>query len=383
MSEEKPTRRWLIAAAILAVAAVSAGIWMVLQGGGEAREKALRKHIARVTGEDPPFDSVVALREAGPSASFRAWMALVRDTVDKPPREWTVHPMDALRALVRIHGDRSGEGGEVLLAGLSDGRREIRLWTLAAISRVCSKRDAPGSLSPRILPSVIEALGDPDAEVRDEACDCFVDIHPAWQVGLTDCLRHPNPLVRCTAIDSLGLRGGDEDRAGRFPDAVLPMLDDPDAKVRATAAVSLARLKRGGPRVVELLRETIRGDDPDLRSAACSAIGELGAAAAAAVPDLLARLSCEDDVTRRCAASSLADIAPATAATSEAACAILVKAVEGGDMPAVFAARSLGNLGRAAPPAVISALEQASTSNHAFVREEAKRALERIRAKGG
>jgi len=378
--QEGKTHRRFRRVLILGLAAIVAGgVWLVMHYVGETRNQRLRQHIVMLTNDEPPRASINALRAAGPDASFRALMTLVRDMLDKPPREWTVSPNDALRALVKIHGERSGEGAEVFLSALGDDRPEIRSWALHAISRSCSNRRMAGSVPNAILPAVVEALGDTHPWVREEACDCFVDVHPDWQVGLINCLQHSNPLVRCTAIDALGGRGGQDDRVGRFPDAVLPMLDDPDSRVRATAAMSLARLGRGNDRVLALLRDAIQGDDPELRTSACAAVGDIGSAAAAAVPDLMACLTDEDKVTRRCAAASLADIAPAKAAESEAACAILLEALEDGGMPAVFAAQSLGKLGVDAPSSAISALQRATTSDHAFVRNEAKNALEKIR----
>jgi HEAT repeat protein len=230
------------------------------------------------------------------------------------------------------------------------------------------------------LPAIIEALGDIEPQVRNEACDCFVAVHPNWQVGIISCLEHANPRVRCNALEALGERGGSDDRVGRFPDAVVSMLDDSDERVRVQAAISLTRLGRGSDRVLELLRYAIEGSDSELRTSACSAVGKMGAAAAAAVPDLLRCLGDSNEVVRRCAASSLASIDPIAASKSKEACAIFVDAVERGGMPAVFAAQALGKLGPAAPDTAITVLERATTSDHAFVRDEAKGALKRIRA---
>ena len=382
MVHEGEGKRWPRRWVLLVLAAVGVGgIWLVMHSVRAARLERLGEDIVVLASGSPPPATIEKLRAAGPHASFEALTAVMDDMVDKPPREWAFSPQDALKALIRLHGAESVKAATAFLPALKDGRPKMRTWALYAISRCCRKRSGAGPAPSDVLPAIVEALGDEDARVRDEACDCFVAVHSDWQRGLISCLQHSEPLVRCAAIKALGRRGGSRDRVGRFPEAVLPMLDDSDSRVRAQAAVSLAKLGRGSDRVLELLRGAIRGDDQDLRAPACSAVGDMGAAASAAVPDLLACLDDDDAVIRRCAASSLADIAPTTVTASEKACAILIHAVEEGGMPAVFAARSLGELGPAAPASAISVLERAATSNHAFVKSEAKRALVKIRRK--
>jgi len=369
-------------AALLAVTAVGIGsVFFLIQHFSKRSSEQLTRDIVLLASGSAPPVTIEKLRAAGPYATFEALTALMDTIVDKPSREWPFSPQDALKALIKLHGAKSAEAAEVFLSPLKHKNPKIRAWALYAISRCCRKRTGAGPVSSEVLSAIVTAMGDEDARVRDEACDCFVDVHPDWQRGLISCLQHPMPLVRCTAIEALGGRGSAEDRVGRFPDALLPMLDDPDERVRTRAAISLARLGRPSDRVLGLLRNAIKGAAPDLRTSACSAVGEMGKAAAAAIPDLVACLTDENVATRRCAASSLADIDPATAASSEAACAILIKAVEEGGMPAVFAAQSLGKLGPAAPDSVVSVLERATTSNHVFVRSEAKSALEKIRGK--
>ena len=373
-------RRFPRRTALLAVAALGiGGFFLFMHLFGETSSEQLGRDIIMLASESAPPAAIDELREAGPYATFEALTALMVAMVDKPSREWSFSPQHALKTLIKFHGAESAEAAEAFLSPLKHERPEIRAWALYAISRCCRKRTGAGPATSEILSAIVKTMGDEDARVRDEACDCFVDVHPDWQRGIISCLNHREPLVRCTAIEALGGRGGAEDRVGRFPDAVLPMLDDPDARVCAHAAMSLARLGRGNDRVLSLLRNAITGNDPELRTSACSALGEMGEAATAVIPDLVTCLADENEVTRRCAASSLADIDPATAASSEAACAILIKAVEEGGMPAVFAAQSLGKLGPAAPDSAVSVLECATRSDHAFVKDEAKSALMKIR----
>lgn len=378
--ENIPSKRLILIAITAACLLAGGAAWWLLALRAERQERqALCRHLIQAAAEEPGPASLAALGEAGPLPSFRAWLDLVRENSARPPREWTLDPRRALRALVKIHRQRSVEAVELFLPVLLDPGREMRLAALWAMERIF--RDSPGAglVSGRILPALVEAFGDADEEVREEACDCFVAVHPEWQRGLIDCLGHSRPMVRRTAIDALGGRGGEEDRRGRFPAAVLPLLEDPDHGVRTEAAVALARLERAEPRVLELLSAAIRGADPQFLASACAAVGDLGPAGAPAAPELLERLTHADPTVRRCAAGSLADVAPDLAAGSEPACAILIEALGTEDMPAVFAAQSLGKLGAAAPAAVVEALERAEGSTHAFVKDAAKNALKQIR----
>ena len=147
--------------------------------------------------------------------------------------------------------------------------------------------------------------------------------------------------VRAAAARGLGEIG---DRAGAA--ALFEALRDASEAVRASAAQALVRV---GPAAGDVPALAGALDNPDGYVAAFAAwsLGNLGAAAEPAVPDLV-RLLARDD-TNAVVAAALARVGPA----AKAAVPELVKALASDDDGRRWrAARTLGRIGPAAEPAV-------------------------------
>jgi lysophospholipase L1-like esterase len=207
--------------------------------------------------------------------------------------------------------------------------------------------------------------GDPPRDLlRDALGDRSTDV-----AALTSALASaPSAGLRAesaTALGSLGPAG-----RGVMP-ALFTSLTDPSEAVRASAARALARIEPKAddvPRLVEALGST----DGYVVAFAAWSLGNLGAAAQAAVPALAQALSRDD--TNAVVAAALARIGPAAAG----AVSVLVEALRSDNPDRRWrAARTLGRIGpaaEAAVPLLISAL----ADPHNAVRQHAARALGRI-----
>ena len=180
--------------------------------------------------------------------------------------------------------------------------------------------------------------------------------------------QHASPAVRAECADALGALGPG---ARSAVPALFAALADPSEAVRAAAARALARIE---PRPEDVPRLVAALGSPDAYVAGFAAwsLGNLGAAAEAAVPDLTRALARDD--TNAVVAAALARIGPGAAAAVPA----LVDALKSENADQRWrAARTLGRIG---PPAAssVDALTTALADPNGAVRQHAARALGRI-----
>jgi HEAT repeat protein/cyclophilin family peptidyl-prolyl cis-trans isomerase len=191
-----------------------------------------------------------------------------------------------------------------LMPLLSSGDRAVLIETIRALGTIGDRSAAP---------PLLKLLGEdkPDAHVRLEAVSALGLLHdPSVSDTLVDLLADQTPAIRAAALRSLAtldaeafvtiLSGLDPDPqwsvraalAGVLgtltPEVGLPrlnqMLADDDQRVIPSVLASLVKLR--DPRAAQIALERLKADDPAVRAAAASAVGELrpaeGAAALAA-----------------------------------------------------------------------------------------------------
>ena len=175
-----------------------------------------------------------------------------------------------------------------------------------------------------LAPDVAELVGADDDRVAAAAAAALLTAHPEAPRILVDLLRSDDPEARALAVDGIGRKAGEHARAD-----LMPMLGDPDPRVRREAVGAVARFAEGED--LERLVAMARGDkDGSVRARALRGIaarhagGHVGLAVqAAADPFLGARFAAVDLLARD-------DSAEARAA--------LDRLAGGGDLPVALAA---------------------------------------------
>jgi HEAT repeat protein len=182
----------------------------------------------------------------------------------------------------------AGRGAPLALQALGDPDEEVRLAAADAAIRL----RAAGATD-----AVATWLNAPDSRLRRKACEVARALPGARAVApLARTLGDPDPDVRGAAADALGHQAS--------PDAVpalLGRLDDPTPAVRIQIVAALARL--GDARAVVPLVGKVQDSSSDVREAVTRALGDLGDARAS--PALVLALRDQNNDVRRDALASL------------------------------------------------------------------------------
>lgn len=192
------------------------------------------------------------------------------------------------------------------VAQRSDADADVRAAAATALEDV----DPPVAL-------ILAALHDPDAARRLWAISRLIEDGAAARqaiLPLTGLLNtDPDAGVRAGAALALGKLGADGLCAGG---SLILRLTDPSARVRATAALALGLIGPGVPGSAVELAKALTDSDPGVADAAATALGNLGPAAEEAVPVLVDLLE-NVPISRRRAVNVLARVGasarPATA----------------------------------------------------------------------
>lgn len=220
------------------------------------------------------------------------------------------------------------------------------------------------------VPALIKALSDEDAQVRGHAAHALGQIgdkHAAVVDGLFALARDPEAIVRRAAIRAL--------KALRLPhEVVIPkMAKALSSASPADAAAIVGTLAEGGKESVPFLTECLA--DKHACYWACLALGEIGADAKPAVPQLAKLESREEPEVRLQALVALGQIGPA----AKPAVPQVVKALERDKAEGVryAAAFALGQIG-AGDKQSRAALAAAMKGDDAFLQVVSAWALARV-----
>jgi HEAT repeat protein len=200
---------------------------------------------------------------------------------------------DAARALGEIGPASKSAVGRLTEMMTSDPDHEVRASAALAVFRI--ENGSPAALNALIAglkddgdtPSDPEAAADALAELGPKAA-------PAME-ALVELLPYHNEFVRSASVAAIAAIGGPE-----AVKRVASALDDEDQMVQQTAADKLGDLGPAAapavPRLIELTRDS---DDVGflVRHAAIEALGKIGSAAGAALPALQAIAKAEPDST--------------------------------------------------------------------------------------
>jgi HEAT repeat protein len=261
------------------------------------------------------------------------------------------------RALVAALGGRAPDavGGEALAERLADAETAVRAEAAWALGHVASGVDSgapgaaesPAGFGPRA--ALVERLGDAEPAVRAVAARSLAPVAARSDAG-----------ARAEAVAAL-----------------LPLLDDAHEAVRWSAADAIHELQPHDPELAPALTRLTRSGDVYVRAFALWTLADLPQAASEAVPAVVRAVDDPDPGVRALAARVLGRIGTG----HPAAVAALVDQLGAADWDTRWrAARSLGRIGASAEQATPRLQSVARDDASRRVREEAARALRRIRS---
>jgi HEAT repeat protein len=185
-----------------------------------------------------------------------------------------------------------------LVDALASEAKEER-WRAAQLLSSFRTRAAPAR----------EALGrllrDPVPEVRIQAAITLYFLDPRANEGLPvvlEALRSPDPLQ---AIDAAGILRAKE----ALPELRSRILGDARRAVVLAAADAMRRIEGSPEPAIAALDEALRANGAEVRANAAAALGNLGAAAAPALPNLLQAARDPEAAVRAAVAAALPRVA--------------------------------------------------------------------------
>ena len=289
----------------------------------------------------PPAYWVQLLKESNPARVKHARTKLVQfGALAVPELRKIIHDPDpdirlAVLGIVAQIGDLAFDAVGDVTALLNDREAAVRV----AAARTLGQLGKPARAS---LPALIAARSDPHPQVREAVTeslrrfsplikDDVSKVTPLLKDGTPEqrsanisalrelkpdaettfalfnaLLADPNKKIRLEALMAVA-EGGKTDRSQALA-RLVPMLNDPDSDVRATAITVVSGF---GPSVaadLPMLQAALRGKEVESRRFAAEALGGLGAEAAPAVPFLARALSDTDLGVRSAAIASLGKV---------------------------------------------------------------------------
>lgn len=190
-----------------------------------------------------------------------------------------------------------------LIPLLKDPQPLVRWRTIKALGQI---------RKPETIPALIPLLQDDSSVIRDEVINNIRQIGPSALPFLTPLLQSSPSDQRnqiLSAMSWMEIKAPDGD-------AILPtlfaLLQDPSPETRANAVRVLGGAKSYGSRVVPQLIPLLKDQDPSVVSAAIYAIGNMGTEGKSAVPELINSLKTSSDYEP--IGTALGQIGPAAAA---------------------------------------------------------------------
>jgi HEAT repeat protein len=147
------------------------------------------------------------------------------------------NPVQQTAVLQMLESDRTARGSHVLAAALVNNRANVRTSARAILER--RRRQFPQQRDVRLLPAepLLKAVSSTNGAVREAAISLLETdalVNKSVEPVLRKTLKDPNPEVRAASARLIAAVGADG-----LEEVLAPLLDDSDAEVRNTAAVTL------------------------------------------------------------------------------------------------------------------------------------------------
>jgi HEAT repeat protein len=207
-------------------------------------------------------DALVALAGNTPELRHEVTTAMTRAPVDK---RW---PMAYVLAQIAPLDNLSFDA---LKEALDTPDPDIRWAIVVLLVRLAKERGG------NVVECLVALAGSGTATQRRMAMYALRDIgaqDDASQQAIRDALGDADPMVRVAALSSL--KAFPELARSAVAEILRMLADDPDARVRATAAMALAQSGVEAPEVREALERAAGGNDPVVCKAARMGLEMLG-----------------------------------------------------------------------------------------------------------
>jgi HEAT repeat protein len=359
LQEDDDEVRWH---ALLALSAMK-------QGEAASAAPALERALLNEKSELHLTLAIAAIQKADRQAAVQAFMAVLEKTRNLKSRTLAAAALGYL-------GPDAQAAVETLHRVLDEPDSEVRRPAAEALWHIGRPTDAAMLLTfarckievwqeiipeaQHAVPGLLEALRNPDAEVRRQAT---IALGYLGQIGtgrqiaraLGARVKDESPEVRSGAANALGTLGPNAQEA--IP-GLIEALQDSDPETRSSAALALGLIRLSLDLVVPALIKALEDHDVHARSYAAIALGRIGPGAKDAVPALIKALDDKEEYMRTSAAMALGKIGPA----AQAAVPSLIKGLQDESFSVRReAAYGLGKIGpdaKAAVPALTKALSE-------------------------
>jgi HEAT repeat protein len=236
------------------------------------------------------YYSAVTLNNFGEDARY-ALPGLVKGVTD--PSTWEIR--HACIAVLRSAG-RDPRGGpninveHALVTALHDPTYRVRLEAILAIGTLGPPNDRQLLMS--VLQGLQERLTDKDPAVKIWAHVALMALDEVTEKSLQVVIRYfknNDPKVRTEAARGLGAIGNKlKSKSTMVEPALLAALDDKDVNVVAAAAEALASLEEMSGKARSALLDLLKNPDANLRAVGARALGMAGSKGRQGVPALTA-----------------------------------------------------------------------------------------------
>ncbi len=286
--------------------------------------------IALLEDPEPSVQAAAAstLGKMGPVA-----VAALMHVLDDPNREKQLSALKGLAA----HGARAGVAVPRVAPMARDPDREVRAAAVLCLRRIAGDRNWPGESGwltdskaaiwpkamtsaerlkgyPSLRRAIVEAartvfsevLDDPDPSVRYQAVRGFADLGedgPPAAGLVVPLLQDPDARIRRAAADAVSAMGAKA--AASVAPELVSALGDPDENVRWAA---VRALRNAGPGALSELAVVLDYGDPILLAGVLATVIELGPVGAPAAAHVQAHLESRDPSVRALAAEALGSV---------------------------------------------------------------------------
>jgi HEAT repeat protein len=264
-------------------------------------DKPLAYWVAALRSPDPTLraEAVEAIGEASPRTTETVNLLLNTLATES---DSSLHPNFA-SALGRL-GEAAAPAVPRLAELLRDDHEEVRVAAAAALGNI-------GAAASHAVWALAHALRDCCHDVRAGAAEALGRIGPGASEAvpaLIDALGDPISWVRLQSATALvAIKPQSRDAAEGFTRA----LGDSREEVRAMAAIGLSQYGASAVGAAPVLRRLLADDPyPAVRIAAAKALGTMGPASRAALPELLSAQRDSDFAVRAAVREAIAKIGP-------------------------------------------------------------------------